>query len=175
MKRLGAVLWFDDSSGEGIIYDLGTGKHLYVHYSAIQQNEWKKIEKDDFVEFAIYRNLYSSMVESCKVLEYDMDYDLVNTCLEMAFRRGVDILSYAPKYDKIPWFKLKKCMLCGMTAHSSMWRSHGIPLCWMHDVAARGAYGNKLFREEEKPEIRTHLRLLRKCSEKGVKIEKEKK
>lgn len=99
MKRLGAVLWFDDSSGEGMIFDLATGKHLYVHYSAITcDDKHKKILKHDFVEFKIYRNLYSMQVEKCRVLEVDFDYLLVNTCLEMAFKRGIDILSFERKY-----------------------------------------------------------------------------
>lgn len=99
-RRLGVVLWFNDSVGEGMIFDLGTGRHLYCHYSSITCDDpHKKVEKNDFVEFKIYRNLYSSQVEKCRVLEPDFDHDLANTCLEMAFGRGIDILLFQPKYD----------------------------------------------------------------------------
>jgi cold shock CspA family protein len=100
MKRLGVVLWFDNSSGEGEVLDLAVGKIFYLHYSAIKSvEEFKTVGKNDYVEFKLYRNLYMSQIDNLKVLEPDTDYIKVNTCLELSFRRGVDILKTAPKYD----------------------------------------------------------------------------
>jgi len=103
MKRLGVVLFFNDNGGDGMIFDLATGRNLFLHYSAIKsESSYKTVKKYDFIEFSIYRNLYSMQVDSCVVLEPDIDYLKVNTCLEMSFRRGVNILSSAPKYDISP-------------------------------------------------------------------------
>ena len=99
-KRFGVVLWFDTSSGEGMLMDLATGASLYIHWSAIQSDEsFKNLNKHDLVEFTVYRNLYSTQVYKCKVLEPDLDYRKVNTCLDMLCKRGCDILCCEPKYS----------------------------------------------------------------------------
>lgn len=163
-RRLGVVLWFDDSSGEGMIFDLATGRHLYCHYSAITCDDpHKKVEKNDFVEFKIYRNLYSSQVEKCRILEPDFDYHLVNTCLEMAFDRGVDVLAFAPKYEQE---QKKQCMVTGRIISTTLWKTLGVPLDWKNAIIL------KRIDDETKGDVREnrekyikHLRCLRKLEE----------
>jgi len=100
MKRLGVVIYFDTIKGDGEVLDLGTGKHLYVHYSAINSElPFKNLNKDDFVEFSIYRNLYMMQIDYIKKLEPDFDYLKVNICLEFLFRRGVDFSERFVSYD----------------------------------------------------------------------------
>jgi cold shock CspA family protein len=99
MKRMGLVEWFDDSAGEGMIYDLAVGRSLYVHYSAIKNDMPRKtLLKHDLVEMSLYRNLYMTQVDECKVLEPDFNYREVTTCLEMCFRRGIDPLKLETRY-----------------------------------------------------------------------------
>jgi cold shock CspA family protein len=101
MLRLGIVSWWDKTTGEGEILDLGTGRTFYVHYSAIENsfNQSRlNLEKDHLVEMKLYRNLYMTQVDKCRILEPDFDYEKVNICLEMCFKRGVDILRLEAKY-----------------------------------------------------------------------------
>ncbi len=61
----GTVLWFDNDKGEGEVFYLDTS--FYFHYSAIESNDiWKKLEKNDIVEFRLYENLYMRQVEWIK-------------------------------------------------------------------------------------------------------------
>ncbi len=102
MKRFGLVDWFDESKGEGMVTDLGTGKSLYVHWSAIfpmtEYGVFRHLNKHDLVEFTIYRNLYSLQIGRIEALAPDMDGIKFQTCLEMCFRRGIDIGKLETKY-----------------------------------------------------------------------------
>lgn len=76
MKRLGYVLWFDDSSGEGQIADAKTGEIYYCHYSAIKNpnkpaSERRTLKKNQAVEFVLYVNLYMIQIDSVWVVEFN--------------------------------------------------------------------------------------------------------
>lgn len=77
MKRLGYVIWFDDSSGDGMIRDAKTGDSIYIHWSAIKYaqksfvRDWKTLEKLTPVEFVVYYNLYSRQVLAAWKIEHN--------------------------------------------------------------------------------------------------------
>jgi CspA family cold shock protein len=47
----GTVKWFDDKKGYGFITEEGTERDVFVHYSSIETEGYKSLEKDDEVEF----------------------------------------------------------------------------------------------------------------------------
>jgi cold shock protein len=46
----GKVKWFNDSKGYGFI-ETGTGKDVFVHYSAIEGSGFKTLAEGDMVSF----------------------------------------------------------------------------------------------------------------------------
>ncbi|AFM22231.1 MAG TPA: cold-shock protein [Acetomicrobium flavidum] len=52
MKTQGTVKWFNESKGYGFI-TADTGKDVFVHYSAIQQDGFKTLAEGQRVSFEI--------------------------------------------------------------------------------------------------------------------------
>jgi len=52
MQR-GTVVWFKSATGFGFIAPIEGGEDLFVHYSQIQMDGYKKLDKGDLVEFKI--------------------------------------------------------------------------------------------------------------------------
>lgn len=92
MRRFGVVLWFDNPSGEGMIYDIGGNCSLYIHYSAINPgeavNDWRNIAKNTVVEITLYRNLYMRQVDTCNTVK---DENIITMCMDALLRRGLDL------------------------------------------------------------------------------------
>ena len=51
-RMTGIVKWFNDSKGYGFI-GLDDGKDIFVHYSAIQIDGYRRLDKGQQVEFSI--------------------------------------------------------------------------------------------------------------------------
>lgn len=51
-RAVGTVKWFDEKKGFGFITG-EEGDDVFVHYSDLQQEGFKKLEKDQPVEFTI--------------------------------------------------------------------------------------------------------------------------
>jgi len=51
-RAIGTVKWFDEKKGFGFITG-EDGDDVFVHYSDLQQDGFKKLEKDQPVEFTI--------------------------------------------------------------------------------------------------------------------------
>ena len=49
----GTVKWFNDSKGFGFITPDDGGKDLFVHFSAIQSNGFKKLEENQKVSYDV--------------------------------------------------------------------------------------------------------------------------
>ena len=54
-RELGAVEWFKDSNGYGFIKQDGGGD-VFVHFSAIQMDGHKKLERGQRVEFSVVQD-----------------------------------------------------------------------------------------------------------------------
>lgn len=52
-RRTGTVKWFDDQKGFGFIEspDVSEDEDIFVHYSEIDMDGFKKLDEDDRVEF----------------------------------------------------------------------------------------------------------------------------
>jgi CspA family cold shock protein len=48
----GKIKWFSDAKGFGFI-DTGSGKDLFVHFSAIQQEGYKSLKEGQEVEYEV--------------------------------------------------------------------------------------------------------------------------
>lgn len=76
-KKTGYVLWWDESSGEGMIYNPWEQQTLYVHWSAIKSDApeffktIKNLKKDQPVEFTVYKNLYMKQVDTVWPLRFN--------------------------------------------------------------------------------------------------------
>jgi cold shock CspA family protein len=76
-KRLGVVMWFDNSAGEGMIFDPKTNESLFVHWSAIEAENLeivktlKALTKYSPVEFTVYQNIYMKQVDSVWPLHFN--------------------------------------------------------------------------------------------------------
>ena len=53
MRVTGKVKWFNDAKGFGFITPDNGSKDCFVHYSAIQGNDFKTLAEGDSVEFEI--------------------------------------------------------------------------------------------------------------------------
>ena len=49
----GKVKWFDAKKGFGFITPDGGGKDVFVHFSAIQSDGYKKLAENDLVEYTV--------------------------------------------------------------------------------------------------------------------------
>lgn len=49
---IGKVKWFSDAKGYGFI-DTGSGKDLFVHFSAIKQDGYKSLQEGQEVEYEV--------------------------------------------------------------------------------------------------------------------------
>lgn len=76
-KKTGYVIWFDESSGEGQIYDPWSNETLYIHWSAIKPENsellrsHKSLKKGQPVEFTVYQNLYMKQVDTVWPLHFN--------------------------------------------------------------------------------------------------------
>lgn len=52
-KMTGSVKWFDAGKGFGFISPADGSKDVFVHFSAIQSNDFKTLEENQRVEFSI--------------------------------------------------------------------------------------------------------------------------
>ena len=52
-KMTGLVKWFDAGKGFGFISPADGGKDVFVHFSAIQSNDFKTLDEGQNVEFTI--------------------------------------------------------------------------------------------------------------------------
>jgi len=76
-KKIGYVLWFDQSSGEGEIYCPSKNATYYVHWSAIKPAQGELVRthqnliKNSPVEFTLYENLYMTQIDTVWLLEFN--------------------------------------------------------------------------------------------------------
>ena len=54
-RMIGSVKWFDSKKGYGFIEAPGSND-LFVHFSAIQSEDYKKLYPGEYVEFSISEN-----------------------------------------------------------------------------------------------------------------------
>ncbi|MCX4751194.1 cold-shock protein [Kitasatospora sp. NBC_01287] len=52
-KKTGLVKWFDAGKGFGFISPADGSKDVFVHFSAIQGNDYKTLEEGQKVEFSV--------------------------------------------------------------------------------------------------------------------------
>jgi len=52
----GTVKWFNDKKGYGFIIPDGTNQDVFVHYSAIQSEGFKTLDKGEPVEFELFQD-----------------------------------------------------------------------------------------------------------------------
>ncbi|GGU67114.1 transcription antiterminator/RNA stability regulator CspE [Streptomyces lavendofoliae] len=52
-KKTGIVKWFDAGKGFGFIAPSDGSKDVYVHFSAIQGNDYKTLDEGQRVEFIV--------------------------------------------------------------------------------------------------------------------------
>ena len=52
----GTVKWFNDKKGYGFIIPDGTSQDVFVHYSAIQSDGFKTLDKGQAVEFELFQD-----------------------------------------------------------------------------------------------------------------------
>jgi cold shock protein len=52
-RRQGVVKWFNDEKGYGFIEPDGRGRDVFVHYSAIDMDGYRKLEAGERVEFEV--------------------------------------------------------------------------------------------------------------------------
>jgi cold shock CspA family protein len=65
--RLGKVEWFDKTSGEGYIRDVGDGNSYYVHYSSIISKEpHKNLTCGGKVKFTVISSTVAPRVDLVK-------------------------------------------------------------------------------------------------------------
>lgn len=76
MKKLGYVVWFDES-GEGEIRCPSDKATYYVHWSAIKFGVQgaKTLDKHAPVEFELYENLYMKQVDKVEQLYFNYSTD----------------------------------------------------------------------------------------------------
>ena len=53
----GTVKWFNDKKGYGFIIPDGSSDDVFVHYSAIQAEGFKTLNKGEPVEFELYQDV----------------------------------------------------------------------------------------------------------------------
>lgn len=76
-KKTGYVLWWDESSGEGMIYNPWEQQTRYVHWSAIRSAQkeivrtHKNLKSGQPVEFTAYHNLYMKQVDTIWPLQFN--------------------------------------------------------------------------------------------------------
>jgi CspA family cold shock protein len=58
----GKIKWFSDAKGYGFI-DTGTGKDLFVHFSAIQKDGYKSLREGQEVEYEVGEGPKGSQAE----------------------------------------------------------------------------------------------------------------
>ena len=52
----GTVKWFNDKKGYGFIVPDGTEQDVFVHYSVIQTDGFKTLDKGEAVEFELFQD-----------------------------------------------------------------------------------------------------------------------
>jgi len=65
----GRVVWFNDKTGFGFVKELTTEVEYFVHYSQIQTDGYKQLEKDQLVEFQIGKHNDKLQADKVVVVE----------------------------------------------------------------------------------------------------------
>lgn len=52
----GTVKWFNDKKGYGFIVSDGSDQDIFVHYSAIQTDGFRTLDKGEIVEFELFQD-----------------------------------------------------------------------------------------------------------------------
>jgi CspA family cold shock protein len=52
----GTVKWFNDKKGYGFIVSDSTTEDIFVHYSAIQSDGFRTLDKGEAVEFELFQD-----------------------------------------------------------------------------------------------------------------------
>ena len=65
----GSVVWFNSARGFGFIHPDNGGKDLFVHFSALQMDGYKKLEPDQRVEFEVVQGDKGPQAERVLVIE----------------------------------------------------------------------------------------------------------
>ena len=61
---IGKVKWFDAKKGFGFIAPDDGGKDVFVHFTAIQSEGYKKLEENDKVEFQVIQGQKGPQAEN---------------------------------------------------------------------------------------------------------------
>ena len=63
----GIVAWFNNSKGYGFLGH-GNGPDVFVHFSAIDQNGYKKLDEGDHVEFDIIEGVKGPQADKVRTI-----------------------------------------------------------------------------------------------------------
>lgn len=67
-RELGTVKWFNAAKGYGFI-ERETGEDIFVHYSEITEEGFRKLTQGQKVEFAIMETEKGKQAQAVKVME----------------------------------------------------------------------------------------------------------
>jgi len=70
-KMTGSVKWFDAGKGFGFITPADGSKDVFVHFSAIQSNDFKTLDEGQQVEFNIEQGQKGPYEESDQKYKYE--------------------------------------------------------------------------------------------------------
>ncbi len=66
-RETGSVKWFDSSKGYGFI-TTDSGKDIFVHYSAIENDGFKTLQDGQKVEFSVIENDKGPQAQDVKAI-----------------------------------------------------------------------------------------------------------